>query len=542
MSSPELFYTYMTQGSRYTTPKSKATECVHGTYFDEINDPLHSTPIKALGCNDIVLPLLTIPGGVPDLPGTEADLFVLDPPVENIKYIHFSGDSGATGWITVLDSNRNRIYDYANFGVSADGTYNNLCCHAAVPDNYYGALIVALCGYYNDDINQDVICFQFLSPFDISYSSRYSYPFTYVNVSKGSGYNDVLLDDMLNGVYADMQGIAPTGGEAGGGGMYDRPDEEIPVPSLPSLSVCDTGFVSLYTMTTAELQQLGNYLWSNSFYTNIIKNFQSPFDNIISLQMVPFTPTGTSGNVKIGNVDTGVTGDKLSTSFFEVSCGTKYTNEYFKTFADYAPYTKVHLYLPYCGIFELNPDDIFCKEGGGVRVTYHIDVFSGSCIAYVECNSGRNWHVLQQHAGNISAQFPITGANFASVYIGAINAIGSVAGGAASGGAMGVLGGGISGMNSIMNAKPDYQRSGGVTSVSGIMGIQYPYLIYSTPQYIVADNFRDVKGHVSNLKCTVSSCTGFLQAAADNSELSGIGCTAYELDLIRNLLAEGIYV
>ena len=177
MSSTELFYTYMTQGSRFTTPESKATECVHGTYFDEINDPLHTNPIKALGCNNIVIPLLTIPGGLPDLLGTEADLFVLDPPVENIKYIHFSGDSGTAGWISALDSNRNRIYKYPNFGVSANSSYTNLCCHAAVHDNYYGPLIVALCGYYSEVVDRDVICFQYLSPFDVSYSSKYSYPF-----------------------------------------------------------------------------------------------------------------------------------------------------------------------------------------------------------------------------------------------------------------------------------------------------------------------------------------------------------------------------
>lgn len=537
----EVFYTYMTQGSIYTTPSSQATENVNTTFFDEIDDPLHSNPLHLIGCNEIIVPLLSI-ADKNSILGLDVDLFTFDTPVDGIKYIHLSGDVSYTVWITALDSNRNVISDYASFGMQAGGIYDQYCSHAAVPDNYYGPITVALTGFYSEDLQQDVISFSFLSPFDDVYRTRYSYPLSLVNVSTTSGRNDQLLTDMLNGVLADMQGIAPTGGEAGGGGMYNRPDEEIPVPALPSISVCDTGFISLYVMTTAEMQQLGNYLWSNSFYSNIIKNFQDPFNNIVSLQMVPFTPTGTSGHVKIGNVDTGVTGDKLSTSFFEVYCGVKYTQEYFKTFADYAPYTKVHIYLPYCGIFELNPDDIFSKDGGGIKVTYHIDVFSGSCIAYVECNSGGKWHVLQQHAGNISAQFPITGANFASVYIGAINAIGSVAGGAATGGAMGVLGGGISGMNSIMNAKPEFQRSGGVTSVSGIMGIQYPYLIYSTPQYIVAENFRDVKGHVSNLKCTVSSCSGFLQASADNSELSGIGCTAYELDLIRNLLAEGIYI
>ena len=75
------------------------------------------------------------------------------------------------------------------------------------------------------------------------------------------------------------------------------------------------------------------------------------------------------------------------------------------------------------------------------------------------------------------------------------------------------------------------------------MGTQYPYLIFTTPQYIMADNFRDVKGYTSNLKCHVGSCSGYFQATADNSELSGISrATSDELNMIRQMLADGIYI
>lgn len=536
-----LWYTYVSQGSVFTTPSSKANREILATFYNNSTDPMHTNPIYKYGLDGFILPLVIFTDDNA-IPGYDSDIFEINPTLSGAKYVHAHGRNDEVIEISFHDENHNLIASLPQLNVSINySDYEEYCCLAGSPPTR-GTLTLTLVGYYDDISHIDRVAFALFGPYlrgDI-----YSYPLAYMDVSHGSGINDEFFNFLCDGRYADSGQIAPTGGEEGGGGFYERPDEEIPIPSLPSISVCDTGFISLYVMTTARMRQLGNFLWSNSFTDNILKNFMSPFDNIVSLQMIPFTPLGNTQNVKIGNIDTGVSGDKLSTSFYEVDCGIKYCSEYYKTFADYAPYTKVHIFLPYCGIFEINPDDIFNPNddiGGAIKVIYHIDIFSGSCVAFVQCNSGGKWHVLQQHSGNISAQFPITGANFTSVYIGAINAIGSVAGGIASGG-MGVLSGGISGASQIANIKPEFQRSGGVTSVSGIMGIQYPYLIYSTPQYIVADNFRDVKGHVSNLKVNVGSASGFLQAQADNSELSGIAATAQELNMIRNLLSEGIYI
>lgn len=534
-------YTYLIQGSKSATPPCQATDLARETVWSR-NDPLHvGTSYDVQGCNGFNEVILQCSDATDmgTYPRTTL-INVNDAGPEHLDHIDFYGFGWGSIAIETLDVNNN-VIPYGVLGCSINQTAYERWCLVSTDPNVYSELYVVPCVFYNDVLGlPDQLGFCILGHVTPIAKALFTISFEYVLLGWNPAQWD-FWDDMLDGQYADLEGIAPTGGQGGGGGYYNRPDEEIGIPGLPSISVCDTGFVSLYEVSPAEIQALGSYLWTSNFVDTIKKVFQSPFDNIVSLQMIPFTPPGTPTNIKIGNVDTGLQGDKLSTSYFEIDCGVKYVEEFFKTFADYAPYTKIHIFIPYCGIFELNPDDVLSSSGGGVKVVYHIDVFSGSCVAFVQCNSGGKWHVLQQHAGNISAQFPITGANFASVYIGAINAIGSVAGGIASGG-MGVLSGGISGASQISNIKPEYQRSGGVTSVSGIMGIQYPYLIYSTPQYIVAENFRDVKGHVSNLKCTVSSCSGFLQATADNSELSGIGCTAYELDLIRGLLAEGIYV
>lgn len=341
------------------------------------------------------------------------------------------------------------------------------------------------------------------------------------------------IDELFNGNYDGNDGqIAPTGTTGGGGGTFFRPTYGVGIPSLPSVSVCDTGMVSVYSVSTAQLRSLGQYLWDTNFIEQIKKLFQSPLDNIITLQSVPLVSgamRGTASNIIIGNVDTLIPSTlKLSTTYYNVNCGTISVPEIYKSFADYGGYVMIDLVLPYIGVVRINPDDIV---NGRINVVYHIDVFSGACVAFVNCFTNGVWTVLSEHSGNITAQFPITGSNFASVYIGAINSIGASLSGNTAGA-----------FNSAMNMKPSYARSGGVTATSGIMGIQRPYLIFSSPKYIIADNFRDIKGYTSNLKCRIGDCSGFFQASVDDTDIENLTCTRGELDIIRNALSQGIYI
>lgn len=341
------------------------------------------------------------------------------------------------------------------------------------------------------------------------------------------------IDALFNGKYDEYNGmIGAFGGPGGGGGGQFRPSYGINIPQLPSISACDTGMVSLYALNSSQMLSFAGYMWSSNFFDSILKNFQSPMDNIISLQMVPLSVyqlSGTAGNIVIGNLDSGLPAiKKLSTTYYEINCGTIKVDEYYKSFADYAPYVQAHLSLPFCGITQIDPDDCM---GGYINVVYHVDVFSGACVAFVRCYTNGVWTVLQQHAGNVIAQFPVTGRDYSNVYIGAINSIASLA----SGNVVGA-------MSSAANIKPSYQRSGGVTSVAGLMGVRVPYLIISTPKYIMPDNYRAIKGYTSNLKVRIGDQSGFLQATGDNSELSSIPCTEEERAYIRQMLSDGIYV
>lgn len=469
-----------------------------------------------------------------------------------VKWELSNGNGGLDYYLGFLDANGNHVYDiplHFNYDWSQQGKnfydwldligwdeYQSLPTFANVGNPIY---LCFSANYRHDDYN---------NPLGLSWVSNYS-PFcawiggwtqkpSFVdNLGYGSmNYQGVMdyIDELFEGNYDGHSGeIAPTGGAGGGGGSFSRPTIGIGIPALPSVSVCDTGMVSVYSVSTAQLQALATYMWDQDFFDNLVKLFQSPLDNIISLQSVPLVPgamSGTGGSIVIGNIDTGLAcNKKLSTTYYEVNCGTVSVPEIFKTFADYSPYTPaIELVLPYIGIHRLSPDD--CMRGK-INVVYHIDVFSGACVAFVNCYTNGVWTVLAEHSGSCIAQFPITGANFASVYIGAINSIGAAA-----------TGNFIGGVSNFANIKPEYGRSGGITSTAGVMGIQKPYLIFSEPKYITASNYRDVKGYTSNLTVKIGSQSGFLQATADNSELSGIGCTVDELDILRRQLADGIYI
>lgn len=331
----------------------------------------------------------------------------------------------------------------------------------------------------------------------------------------------------LYGLTVDEEGEAPEGTTGGGGGDYFRPDYEIPIPSLPTFSVIDTGFATLYQMTRQQLADLATFLWSPNFYDNVIKNLQSPIENIIFLGVVPIENIQTAlDTVVIGNVASGIQCAKVQKTYYEINCGTLDVSEYYKTFADYE--TNISIFLPYIGVQTLDVNDIMA---GKITVVYHVDIFSGECVCFLLCYTGKAWHVLHSYNGNILTTYPINGSNFMGVYSGLLNSVVSFA----TGNVMG-------GVNALMNTKPTTQRSGQLKGVAGMLGIQKPYLIYDTPEYFVSNKYRDYKGNVSNLSRKVNEFKGFLKGTTNGSKIYNINCTDTERQMILDAINNGIFV
>lgn len=438
--------------------------------------------------------------------------YVLKYQNQEVTRIPFAGTVASLG-VTVIQGIELHIENYVSF--------NLVCYEYQIPGGELVKCAVLSCSDNISDYMKE------------NYPPCAAFEYEYA-VSDSIDLFSAIFDAQLKGQYWDPEGNAgkPTG--AGGGqGDYRRPDQQIGIPSLPSVSAVDTGFIGIYNVTATEIQDLAADLWTTNFFDSIIKNFRAPLDNIISLALVPFDGfTGELAQIMVGNFESHAAGLKLTTTFYELDCGIININEYYGTYADYV-HTKIQLYLPLCGVITINPDD--CMDGK-IRVVYHFDIFSGDVIAFVQTITKGSWHVLYTADGNIKAELPINGQNYLSVYT---NAARSVLGSLTTNPVQLAN----NAINAVETIKPEYQRAGNISGTAGLMAVPYPYLIFSTPQMTVPDNFKALKGYISNLKTKISDATGYIQCSTDNVDMTGFdGATNEEVEMIKSLLAEGIYI
>lgn len=381
-------------------------------------------------------------------------------------------------------------------------------------------------------------------------------------ISGGSGEIDISVpfDSTLNLFHAlaklmleDYVGedIGETSGTGGQNGSFDDSSDNIPVPSLPTVSACSCGMITMYDVTVQEIKDLADFLWSDisEIDEHLRKLFNDPMDGIISLSLMPIAPTSLSSEtINIGGVAIdGVTGQRLISQYAQLDCGSVNVNAYYGNALDYNPYTKCAIYLPFIGTQTLNIDDVVGRDIG---VIYNIDVLTGACTAFVTCSGS----VFYSFTGTIGSQIPISGKNASEIF-GAVASIGITAGLAvASGGASvsAVAAESASGINgrmaaslvqsglSVMGAKADIQRGGATTSTHGLLGVKYPVITLIRPRQSLPVNFHAFKGYPSNITAILGNLSGYTEI--QYMHVDTIPCTLEEKQLIQTTLEQGIII
>ena len=330
----------------------------------------------------------------------------------------------------------------------------------------------------------------------------------------------------------------------GGTGAHEDPDEieKATIPPLPSLSAVNTGLVTMYGATNAQLGALGAYLWSNlwDIDTNFKKLFADPMNCLIGLSIVPVIPSmGGAQNVRFGNIDTPIALNVLTSQYVELDCGTLSIKEYIGSFLDYSPYVNISIYLPYIGYRELSPDDVMNDT---IHVVYHIDVLTGGCCAMIE--TGKKG-LLYSFNGSCIANVPITAINYSGAIQNAVSAVGAglttvagIATGAAPVAAVGAASMLSNAANTAMNSKPTIQRSGSMGGSAGIMSYQKPLLVVTRPRMSVPDKLNKFAGLTTNVTMNLSQCTGFTQV--ELIHLDNVPCTQAEREELLSLLKTGV--
>ena len=294
--------------------------------------------------------------------------------------------------------------------------------------------------------------------------------FIIVEATAGMPDDDPNFDPNQQGGYA---------GQGGGMGTFDDTSDPIPIPPLPSISASGCGLVTLFKPTLSELQELGDYLWTNltDFIENLNKLFMNPMDYIINLNILPCSPeTNSPREINIGSVTTSISMAPVKSQWFELDCGTIQISEYWGSALDYAPNTKISLFLPFIGSVTLNTDEVM---GNRLGVRYRIDLLSGQCVAMVTVSSLVNQtdSVYYQYTGECAVSVPLTGADWSRIYSAAIGAIGAAITGGIAAGAAGAAAGSATSALAGANAAEAASNAGLAFSMindtsKGIPGVQ----------------------------------------------------------------------
>lgn len=306
------------------------------------------------------------------------------------------------------------------------------------------------------------------------------------------------------------------------------PQDPIPTPETPPSYVTTNAMFTLYNPSGGDLTNLANFLWSPTWSIDTFKKiFANPLDCILGLMVLPHLNAPVDTKVmNVGNISTGVTMHYFTKQFYDFDCGTFELMEYYNSYLDYAPYTKVNIYLPYIGDKQLSTDEVMNKTLG---VKYRFDLATGDCVAFVTVDGT----VLYSFSGNCAARLPLAGNNWNGI-IPAITGVAISAGSMAAG--LPALGAASAAAVSTM--KETISHTGSISGSAGLMGIQTPYLIITRPRQALPLGQNSFTGYPSFITESLGSLTGYTEV--EQCHLEHIPATSAELEEIERLLKEGV--
>lgn len=348
----------------------------------------------------------------------------------------------------------------------------------------------------------------------------------------GSVTNQTYLKDF--GSQYIVQGDDYSGAGGGGGDYGTETSYVIPSDGVPNISAISSGFVKIYHPSHADLMQLKTFLYSSSFLDSVVKLISDPLDYIISLMLFPCEPLdGNDASIGVGGVDSEITSKLLLSQYREFDCGSIDIQEKYGAFLDYDNFTRVSVYLPFCGMVKLDTNLVMHST---IRLRYAVDFLTGDCVAklYVKNNHGVNAETYFKE-GNCACQIPMDSKNYMSFYTGAVRAIM---------GAGSALGGNPAGLaqsaQSIASMHIDRERVGGISGNAGFLSNYTPYLVVERPVQSYPENYNHVNGRPANIGGVVSSFNGYTEIK--EIDLNGVVATETELNEIRALLGNGVYI
>lgn len=305
-----------------------------------------------------------------------------------------------------------------------------------------------------------------------------------------------------------------------------------PVGSTPTIASPTSGVSSgnkLYTVynpTQAEVDALGAYLWTQNIVELIAQFFQNPLEAIISLHMIYCTPTvGSPKNIMLGYLNSNVSAAIVTSQYEDIPCGYVDIPEFYGNALDYTG-VAVQIFLPFIGYRVLKTKEVM---GRRLEVDYKVDVYTGTCLAFIYVISANTRQLLYTFEGNCSVQIPLTAADRTRLIAGITTAGLS----AFTGNPAGVVGG-------IASIGANIERSGSFSGNAGAMNVKKPFVVITRAINAQASHYNTLYGYPLNKYGYLRNFRGYTRVQSVHVDIPN--ATEKEKAMIDSMLRNGIKI
>lgn len=310
-----------------------------------------------------------------------------------------------------------------------------------------------------------------------------------------------------------------------------------------------SSFVSWYGMTKGEMNKLVAFMNGTNELADPIPAGMDIFSHIIGCFQAPFSISGhcagtSVAEIKMAGLNTGASGFALGnqSASSTITLGSTRITPTHHNFLDYEPYTKITLYIPYCGCVDL-PPSIFMNNELTVKFVY--DIFSGECCGIVF--AGGTFYT--SISGSFTSLHAVSSNNCGAIKEAMVNGTMSIIGGAVAtvggvaAGNIGVAGAGLMSMFG-GTAKSLMDMNGVSPQMRGTCGGRASFykpskceLYITTPKDNISNEYIQTNGLPVNKVRTLASGDGF--TIVDTPVING-NMTLREKNEIESIMKTGI--
>lgn len=216
------------------------------------------------------------------------------------------------------------------------------------------------------------------------------------------GTQSITIDgNTINGVVNENScTFTLNSGNVGSGGKLTWGlDFEIYVPPMTERH----DFFTVYIPTNENMEVINNTIFLQGSETVDVMHYFSSYKKFFCI-----IPIEGYKQLKASKYDFGVTAPYTKSYTLNIDCGSIQIDETFKSVMDYAPFSRLTIFLPFIGFQEL---DVSMVMNNVLHVVYTVDVLSGRCLAKLFVVIGDNECCIAEYGGTIASDevFSTTG-------------------------------------------------------------------------------------------------------------------------------------